>query len=178
MQIWLLFLDHFNGKSVFLTDPWVTSTALHLYTDASGSIGFGAVLGSQWFCGIWPAHWAQQNITLLELFPIIAALVTWAHLLKDSRIVMHTDNMALVHILNKHTSKDKKIMKLVRKFVLACLLNNVQVKVEHVPGVKNILADKLSRQQMQSFRELAPWMDAEPSPIPDHIQPANWFLDS
>ncbi|XP_020617810.1 adhesion G protein-coupled receptor L4-like [Orbicella faveolata] len=37
------FLDEFNGKSFFLDDTWETSHTLELYTDAAGSVGFGAV---------------------------------------------------------------------------------------------------------------------------------------
>lgn len=176
LYTWLIFLTHFNGKSLFLSQEWVTAAALHLYTDASGALGYGAVFGSKWFFGKWPNHWAGQNITLLEMFPIVAAVVTWAPMLRNSKLILHTDNMALVHILNATSSKDAKVMKLVRKFVLACLFNNVQIRVEHVKGINNILADKLSRLQVDSFRSLAPWADKDPCAIPYDIQPQNWFL--
>jgi len=39
------FLDEYNGKSFFLEDTWETSHTLEFYTDAAGSIGFGAVFG-------------------------------------------------------------------------------------------------------------------------------------
>lgn len=159
LYTWLSFLQKFNGKSFFLSDEWLSDTSLHLYTDASGPLGYGAVFGSNWFHGVWPIHWKGKNITLLELFPIVAAVIKWAPMFKNSRVIMHTDNMALVHILNATTSKDPLIMVLVRKFVVSCMLNNVQVKVEHIPGVKNVLADKLSRQQVQEFQMLAPWAD-------------------
>ena len=104
------------------------NSVLHLYTDASGSLGYGAVFGSMWFHGPWPAHWVGHNITLLELYPIVAALHVWGPLLRDSRLMLHTDNMALVHILNAQTSKDATIMILVRKLVVACMMNNVHVR--------------------------------------------------
>ena len=50
--IWLRFLEDFNGKSFFFNDIWETSHTLHLYTDAAGSIGFGAVFGCHWLHGI------------------------------------------------------------------------------------------------------------------------------
>ena len=92
LSAWLLFLQQFNGKSFFLGDEWVTNSALHLYTDASGSIGYGAVFGKKWFHGVWPQHWASLNITFLELFPIVAALVVWSPYFKNSRVILHTDN--------------------------------------------------------------------------------------
>ena len=42
-------LTEFNGKSFFLNDIWETSQTIQLFTDAAGSIGFGAVFGAHWF---------------------------------------------------------------------------------------------------------------------------------
>ena len=52
IQAWLLFADHFNGKSLLLSNRWVNTDTLHLHTDASGAIGFGAVFGLHWFNGL------------------------------------------------------------------------------------------------------------------------------
>ena len=43
LQAWLLFLRLFNGKTFFLPDQWLSADALHLYTDAAGSLGYGAI---------------------------------------------------------------------------------------------------------------------------------------
>ena len=56
IMLWLRFLDDFNGRS-----------SLQLYTDAAGSIGFGAVFDRHWLHGTWPNHWKSYNIALLEL---------------------------------------------------------------------------------------------------------------
>ena len=47
----LLFIDHFNGKAMLLRQIWISASKLHLYTDAAGSLGFGAHFGSEWFYG-------------------------------------------------------------------------------------------------------------------------------
>ena len=44
----------FNGRSFFLDDNFLTGDHLHLYTDASGSIGFGAMYDAEWFNEQWP----------------------------------------------------------------------------------------------------------------------------
>jgi hypothetical protein len=49
MYTWLKFLNDFNGRSLFLPDRWVTSPSLHLFTDSSARLGYGAVLGDYWF---------------------------------------------------------------------------------------------------------------------------------
>lgn len=177
LQAWLVFLEKFNGKAMLLDDEWILASELHLFTDASGTLGFGAVFNSNWFYGTWPNSWLDENIALKELFPILASLEVWSKQLSNQRIVIHTDNMALVHILNNNTSKDKKIMVLVRSLVVKCMLNNIMFKAVHIEGKINQLADALSRQQVSRFKELAPWTDQSPTPLPHHIKPSNLSLD-
>ena len=74
LQVWQDFLTQFNGKSFFIDDNFLTGDFLQLYTDASGSIGFGAVYGSEWFYGLWPSAWRSYHISVLELYPIMAAV--------------------------------------------------------------------------------------------------------
>jgi hypothetical protein len=40
---WLFFIEHFNGKTMLLKQIWISANKLHLYTDAAGSLGFGAI---------------------------------------------------------------------------------------------------------------------------------------
>ena len=54
----------------------------------------------------------------------------------------YTDNAASVDIINKATSRDVTVMIFVRRLVLACLKYNILFRARHVPGVKNVLADK------------------------------------
>ena len=85
---------------------------------------------------------------------------------------MHTDNQALVSIINKQTSKSKRVMMLVRKMVLLLLENNIMFKAQHIYGKVNNIADALSRKQFQKFRTLAPKADQDPEPIPIEFQVA------
>ena len=77
LAIWLGFFSSFNGRSFFLRELTVSSDSLQLYTGAAGNIGYGAVCDSQWLYGVWPDSWRIYNITALELYPIVAAVVTW-----------------------------------------------------------------------------------------------------
>ena len=175
LSIWHSFLSGFNGKSFFVNDNWINSTKLNLFTDASGAIGFGAIFGKHWCYGKWPTGWAYHNIALLEFYPIVLSLYLWGHKMENQCIVFFTDNEALVHVINKQSCKDKQLMFFVRRLVLVCLRHNIVFKARHVPGSKNILADSLSRLQVETFRRLAPiYMDQFPSDIPLHLQPQNW----
>lgn len=50
---WQEFIVNLNGKSIFLQEEWTASYKLNIITDASGSIEYDAVLGSQWFAASW-----------------------------------------------------------------------------------------------------------------------------
>ena len=148
---------------------------LILQNSTSGAIGFGAIFGQHWCYGKWPSDWAYRNIAILEFYPIVLSLYLWGHLMENQCIVFFTDNEALVHVINKQSCKDKQLMFFVRRLVLVCLRYNIVFKARHVPGSKNILADSLSRLQVETFRRLAPiCMDQCPSDIPLHLQPQNW----
>lgn len=174
LKLWLSFLSGFNGKSFFLEDTWLSSSKLHLYTDASGAMGFGAVFGSHWCYGEWPINLKYRNIAILEFYPIVLSLYLWGGAMSNQCILFLTDNESLVHVINKQTCKDKALMFFVRKLVSICLYHNIVFKAKHIPGTHNSLADALSRLQVQTFRQLAPAMDPLPTEIPQHLQPQNW----
>ena len=61
-------------------------------------------------------------------------------------------------------------MVLVRRFVIACMRQNILIHAEHIPGIYNVVPDLLSRLQIDKFRELAPNVDPEHTPLPrDHL---------
>lgn len=169
MKAWQIFAEHFNGKHLLLDNIWTASNSLHFYTDAAGSIGFGAIFGSHWFYGTWPQHMVYFHITYKELFPIVLALEIWGAQLKNRCITLHSDNFAVVYIINKQTSKDVHIMYLVRRLVLSCMQHNLLVRAFHIPGRENVLPDLLSRLQVDEFRKAAPMMDPEPTDVPEHL---------
>lgn len=177
LAAWQQFLVHFNGKKYFLESEWINDSWLSLETDASGSVGYGAVFGNHYLQGRWPDSWRSLNITILELFPIVVALHIWGPRICNKKIIIHTDNMALVHILNKTSSRDAQVMVLVRSFVLACMTHNILCKFRHVPGCFNTVPDFLSRSyDLQKLRDLAPHLDTEPTAIPVSLLPDNWDL--
>jgi hypothetical protein len=72
------------------------------------------------------------------------------------RIVFHCDNESTVHIINKGRSKVQDIMKLMRKLTWLSATNNFTFSSKHIPGVKNVISDALSRFDFQTFRKVAP----------------------
>ena len=150
---------------------WVTDSDLELFTDASRGIGFGGYFAGQWFKDVW--HESVQSdtrsIAWLEFFPVLVALTLWGKQLSGKRILIRSDNLAVVGIINKQTSKCPQIMKLLRNFVLQCLLYNVSFRSKHIPGAQNHIADALSRSQMTRFKELAPSAASQGLQVPKFL---------
>jgi hypothetical protein len=145
LQAWSLFAQYFNGKHLLSPKRWTDSDILQLHTDASGSIGYGAIFQTHWFQGTWPVSWERYDITFKELFPIALSMEVWGHLLKNRCIILNTDNEAVVYIINKQTCKSPDVMLLVRRLVLATMKFNILVRAVHIPGKYNIFPDLLSR---------------------------------
>jgi len=172
LQMWSSFLDTFNGSNFFLPERWLLSDELHLFTDAS-SVGFGAVFHSEWLYGTWSDSITRLSlpITVLEFYPIVAALVTWGLQLRNQCVWFYTDNHALVPIINKQSSRNKVVMRLMRIFVLHCLRNNILFRAVHISGHHNVLEDALSRLQVSKFKKLLPHASVIPPPVQAMMDP-------
>ena len=62
IQWWINYLPKWSGKSLILKNEWTPSPTLHLYTDASGSCGWGAY----WSCRCLQACWTATDGYHLE----------------------------------------------------------------------------------------------------------------
>lgn len=170
LEMWLLFLTRFNGTAIFPEVTWAEGSDLELFTDASSELGFGGYFAGKWFQGRWPnASYTSFSIAWLEFFPILVAVIAWAEQLKGKKIIIRSDNMAVVSIINRQTSKCPKIMRLVRFFILQCLKVNLAFCAKHIIGKQNNIADSLSRFQMVRFREAAPAADLAATPVPQFV---------
>jgi hypothetical protein len=80
-----------------------------LFTDSAGNsqLGCGAILKKHWAFFHLPAQWEGseliRNIIFLELVPIAMAFHIWSQELVGKRLILHTNNQALVSILNSKT---------------------------------------------------------------------------
>ena len=165
LNMWSLFLQQWNGASFFLDDNVTLAANLTLYTDATPTT-FGGFYQTHWFQGVFPPDYflEKQSMALAELYPIVMACALWGQSWGQKRILFYCDNLATVQIITKGRSKVPSIMKLMRKLTyLSCVLN-FTVHAKHIPGVKNEIADALSRFQMDKFFRLAP--QADPSLTP------------
>ena len=176
MRWWLDFLPQWSGKTLILENHWTPSTSMQLFTDASGTYGWGAYWNGKWLQGKWSEAQLHLDITWKELFAIVMAVHTWGSLWKRQKILFHCDNQAVVSIWKAGSTKAKETMALVRLLYYSAAKHNINVCVAHIAGAKNNIADCLSRFQQVKFKKLAP----QASPVPDSIPawPTQSFIDA
>ncbi|KAK3107863.1 hypothetical protein FSP39_023831 [Pinctada imbricata] len=167
LNVWLQFLNNFNGITYFPNKDWESSDTLSLFTDSAGC---GCFFNGKWMFMQWPPHWEScdiiKDITFLELIPLVLAIEVWGKFLRNRRVYFNVDNEALVAILNKQSSKSKRVMSLLRPLVLALMNYNITFKARHIEGANNEIADSISRKQWDRFRKLAPNADQRPETVP------------
>jgi hypothetical protein len=178
--MWKLFIEQWNGVSFFYEIKKTPADSMHLYTDASSTIGFGGYFQGHWFCDKWPHELPKEedkdtSMAFRELYPIVIAALLWGHQWSTKRILFHCDNETTVKIIHKGRSKALSIMKLMRQLTWCSAQHNFCIYSEHLPGKTNLIADALSRFQMEKFRHLAPAADSLPQPCPT-LEQVLWKL--
>ena len=168
---WLNFLPSWNGKLMIPEGKWTTSIDIRLFTDASRTLGFGAVYGTHWFSGTWPA-WVQDDdysIQWKELFAIYAKCHVWGKQWAGKRILFFMDNEAITFVWQNQSSKCKNLMKPVHKIFLVAATFDFTISLKRISGHYNILANMHSRLQVENCRRHHPSGDAEPGLLPQEL---------
>ena len=163
---WLRFLPSWNGRAIIPDPNWTRSPDMELFTDASGSLGYGIFYMGHWIANPWPPLLQNRSIQWKGLYPIALACLLWGHQWTGKKLLFHCDNQAVVDIWASGSSRDPLIMHLVRSIFFTAATNHFTVLVTHIVGTSNVIADSLSRLQMSRFRLLAPAADLEPIPVP------------
>ena len=155
-RIWLKFLEDWNGRSLFLSRPPLRYDET-IVTDAAGSLGFGGYLVSPtgiaaWFSQAWsPQQKREWHIGPKELYPILVAAQNWGSLWAGKRILVACDNATVVSAINKGYSKQVVLGRMLRALTFYSLKFNFHMQAQHVPGKSNVIADQLSRLQVERF---------------------------
>lgn len=95
-------------------------------------------------------HWSysekQNHINYLELQAAFLTLQCFCSTLHNCNIQLFLDNTVAVAYLSNMGGKSHLLHELTRKIWLWCIVRNIWLTVNHVPGAKNVIADELSRQ--------------------------------
>ena len=142
---------------------------VRLYTDAASTIGYAGVFDDNWFAVRWPLEFPNYHTNVLELFPIVVAVEMWGTKWQMKKKMFLSGNEATVHVINNMSSRDKIMMRLVRRLVVAAMRFNIVFRSEHIIGKTNTVVDFLSRFKVQEARMCAPYLAQFPCAIPDNL---------
>ena len=172
---WREFITSWNGVAVVPDAGWSSPDVIHLWTDAS-ALGYGAVCERDWMAVPWSrellrlaARDAAISMPFLELYALASAAATWGHRWRGRRVDFHCDSKTVVEAAQLRHTASPALSQLFRCLYLSAARNQFSVRVTHVPGLSNRLADALSRLQIDAFRALMPHaarLPTTPSPLP------------
>lgn len=162
LEWWAKFVKCFNGTVGIVSQ--LCQCEHVMYTDSSLS-GFGGWFGSDWFAGVWRllSHQAviqipefnfvaasteldgSEDINILELWPVICAIKRWGPQVGNCRVILASDNLQVVRMVNVGNSKSIKCMNWIRELFWLCFVFNIQLVAVHIRSGDNVIADMLSR---------------------------------
>ena len=85
------------------------------------------------------------NINMLEFATAVFAMMLWAPVMQGSCVCIGADNTATLCWLVKHKTTNLASDVILKLLALTCAVYNIQLVTEFIPGVRNVLADWLSR---------------------------------
>lgn len=142
-------LDWWNNKDRFiqgvpLKPPQVSHT---VFVDASTQ-GWGAHVEPQGgLChGVWSHDQSLLHINILEMKAVFLALKHFQRILRNSTVMIASDNASVVAYIQKEGgTRSPSLCMEVWETLRWCLDQGITLRVRHIPGKTNILADRLSR---------------------------------
>ena len=164
---WHTFLAQWNGIAL-MQGVADTEPQIEVFTDASGGVGCGAWWCPQWLQLKWsPAmKFAELPITQKEVLPVVLACAVWGRRWSGSAVLVHCDNQAAVTVLNSGYSREPIIMHLLRCLFFIKAYYQLSLKVIHIPGKRNVVADAISRDSLSVIPVQVPAPSPSPTPIP------------
>ena len=134
-------MTRFNGIVYFDKD---SCQAERIYVDASLT-GFGG----HWDNNVYatPIYHcpSESSIVHLEMLNILVALRTWAPQLTYKKVQLFCDNWAVVQVVHSGRGRDAFLNACLRNIWLETASHDIELRVTHIRGIDNIIADILSR---------------------------------
>ena len=119
--------------------------SIQLFTDASNE-GWGAHLEQTSAKALWSDREKRLHINVLELKAVSLALQSFKDQCQNQKVLVATDNSAVVAYINKQGGTHSAEMCTLRwKIMTWCHHYQITLKARHIPGCLNVMADLLSR---------------------------------
>ena len=85
------------------------------------------------------------HIVQLEMLNVLVAIRVWANQWRGKTIVIACDNQAVVSVINTGKTKDVVLGAIARNIAMEVALADINLRLIHILGKNNIVADSLSR---------------------------------
>ena len=155
------FLDLWpNYNGVRIVDKEMVPCQDKLELDAC-LLGCGAYTGDSFYAERFPDYVvrAQHTIAHLELLNVVVALKVWGEQWRGHVVQVKCDNMNACLAVQTGRSRDDFIQHCARELFVLSASFDVELRVEHCPGVKLTRADALSR--MHSEERCRRWVNRD-----------------
>jgi len=122
----ICFLEVWNGASLMSTHIMAPHPFITFSSDASGSWVCGASWQQHWFLCPGAGQWTTQCIVVKDMLPVVVACAIWGPYWHHRQVlVLSDDNMAVVHVINSQSSKERTILHLLRCLHFICVVCNI-----------------------------------------------------
>lgn len=144
LEWWTKNLGQFNGRP--LIEPPFSK---QIWTDASGK-GWGAVCGKEVAHGRWNRQEKELTSNQKESLAILKGLEAFTSQLRGQVVQIHSDNMTAVSNVGRQGGTHSAVILTITKKIWAhALKNQMWLKIQHIRGLDNGLADQASRMELQ-----------------------------
>ena len=142
---WQKFLPLYNGVSIIKNGTWLPADSF-FFIDACLS-GFGAVCRDKYIRSEWPEEIKQLDlhISARELFTIVITVKVWGKELSGLCMVIACDNEPASIAINSGKSEDNFMQQCLRELWFIAAVHEFEIRVSHIPGREDFVADWLSR---------------------------------
>ena len=157
-------MKDWNGVSVLINWQPI-NIEWHFYSDSSKPTCAGVWQDTWWHYDFTEAvdELLENNISCKELFAVVTHCATFGPRLAGANILLFCDNSASVDAINFMKAPSRVLMSLVRELFFLCAQFSFQIRAQHIPGVKNVLADALSRPEKRpNAWQVRPTLDRVP----------------
>jgi hypothetical protein len=173
---WKKFIPTWPGHSVLYDIEWSEAPLIQFFTDACDEYGYGAYFQGQWFNAPWTAAETEyslirkgekgsRSMPFLELLGLVYAVATFGHLWAGRKITFRSDCLPVVQTIERGSTPKRKLMQLLRHLHALAARYAFDFRCVHIAGLNNVVADALSRNDLQRFRDLCPEANEHPEII-------------
>ena len=119
-------------------------------------VGGVAICGREWFQLCWNIYLEHSHISVKELTPIVIVAALWGKRWSGWALLVQSDNIATVTMVNSRTSHNSEAMHLLRCLSFIAAKLQLSFSAVHLPGEQNAVADAPSQNNLPLFYSLCP----------------------